>query len=74
MALRTEPGLHVWTLTVPEVASGREARVLTGAVERLAGVESASVNLDTKNVTVRGRGLDPDTLRRTITDAGFRAT
>lgn len=71
-ALRTL-GLHVWTLTVAELATAHEARALTSAVERLPGVETASVNLDTKNVTVRGRGLDRETLRQTISDTGFHA-
>jgi copper chaperone CopZ len=63
--------LHVWTLTVTDVETGREARRLASAVERLPGVESASVNLDTKNVTVRGRNLTRESVRRTIADAGF---
>jgi copper chaperone len=42
-------------------------------VEEVAGVEDVAVDLDSKVVTVTGRGLDDAALRAAIAEAGYEA-
>jgi copper chaperone CopZ len=44
-----------------------------GGLTAVAGVESASADLETKVVTVRGSDLDDASLRAAIAEAGYEA-
>lgn len=44
-----------------------------GSLSAVAGVESASADLETKVVTVRGSALDDASLRAAIAEAGYEA-
>jgi copper chaperone len=44
-----------------------------GELKAVAGVESASADLETKLVTVRGSALDDASLRAAIAEAGYEA-
>jgi copper chaperone len=61
------------TYTVPGLSCGHCVTAVSEEVERVAGVESVEVELETKQVTVRGRGLDDAALRAAIGEAGYEA-
>ena len=48
-------------------------RAVKKEVEGVPGVESVDVELETKLVTVRGKGLDDAALRAAIDGAGYEA-
>jgi copper chaperone len=48
-------------------------QAVSRGVSLVEGVESVDIDLDTKRVTVTGEGLDDTSLRRAISDAGYKA-
>jgi copper chaperone CopZ len=64
-----------WTdvsvFAVPAAATEHDKVVLVEAVEAVDGVESASMNIDTKNLWVRGHHVREAEVRRVIEEAGF---
>jgi copper chaperone len=63
----------VKTYTVPGMSCGHCVMAVREEVERVAGVESVDVELETKQVIVRGRGLDDGAVRAAIDEAGYEA-
>jgi copper chaperone len=61
------------TYTVPAIHCEHCAMSIREEVEEVAGVDEVAVDLDTKLVTVSGRGLDDGALRAAIEDAGYQA-
>jgi len=61
------------TYTVPGVNCGHCAAAIEGEVGKVGGVSSVDVDLTTKQLTVRGDGLDADSVSRAIDDAGYDA-
>jgi copper chaperone len=57
--------------TVPGMNCGHCRASITADVEKVAGVASVSVNLDTKRVTVAGEQLDDAAVRAAIDEAGY---
>jgi copper chaperone CopZ len=48
-------------------------QAVRGEVSQVEGVESVSIDLETKLVTVRGETLSDETLRAAIDEAGYEA-
>jgi copper chaperone len=61
------------TYTVPAIHCEHCAMSIREEVVEVAGVDEVAVDLDTKLVTVSGRGLDDGALRAAIEDAGYQA-
>lgn len=61
------------TYAVPALHCAHCERAVAEEVGAVAGVESVSVDLDTKLVTVRGSNLVDDELRAAIEEAGYEA-
>jgi copper chaperone CopZ len=61
------------TYTVPDMSCGHCRSAVSSELAQVAGVDSVDVDLDTKLVTVRGRGLDDAALRAAIEEAGYAA-
>ena len=61
------------TYTVPGMSCGHCESAVRGELQEVAGVESVSVDLDTKLVVVRGDRLDDQALRAAIDQAGYKA-
>ena len=61
------------TYTVPGMSCGHCKQAVTSELQRVAGVESIDVDLDTKLVIVRGSELDDEALRAAIEEAGYEA-
>ncbi len=61
------------TYTVSDMSCAHCKRAVTSVLLGVAGVDSVDVDLDTKNVTVHGVGLDDDALRAAIEEAGYEA-
>ena len=59
--------------TVPGMSCAHCERAVSEEVSAVAGVESVAVDLETKRVVVRGRGLDDAALRAAIEEAGYEA-
>ena len=59
------------TYSVPGMHCGHCKAAVTRELEALAGVESVDVDLDSKQVTITGRGLDDEALRAAIDEAGY---
>jgi copper chaperone len=58
---------------VPGMSCGHCVAAVEGELSAVAGVESASADLETKLVTVRGSALDDASLRAAIAEAGYEA-
>jgi copper chaperone len=56
---------------VPGMTCGHCKAAVTEEVEALAGVHAVEVDLDTKQVVVRGEGLDDDAIKSAINEAGY---
>jgi copper chaperone len=67
------PDQTVTTYTVPGMSCRHCVIALNEEVERVDGVESVEVALETKQMTVRGHGLDDTALRAAIDEAGYEA-
>ena len=61
------------TYTVPAIHCAHCASSIREEVSEVEGVEDVVVDLDTKVVTVNGRGLDDAALRAAIEEAGYQA-
>ncbi|MFW2335461.1 heavy-metal-associated domain-containing protein [Ilumatobacter sp.] len=59
------------TLSVPGMTCGHCEAAVKQEVGGVAGVTGVAVDLETKDVTVTGSGLDRDTLVAAIDEAGF---
>ena len=59
--------------TVPDMHCGHCERAVSEEASAVAGVESVTVDLDSKRVTVIGTGLDDAKLRAAIEEAGYEA-
>jgi copper chaperone len=62
------------TYTVPGISCEHCVAAVTQEVGQVAGVETVEVVLETKQVTVRGRGLDDRALRAAIDEAGYEVS
>ena len=60
-------------LSVPGMSCAHCVEAVEGELKAVAGVESASADLETKLVTVRGSALDDASLRAAIVEAGYEA-
>jgi len=60
-------------LRVPGMSCAHCVRAVQGELEAVAGVESASADLQTKLVAVQGSALDDASLRAAIAEAGYEA-
>ena len=60
-------------LRVPGMSCDHCIEAVEGELEAVAGVESASADLETKLVTVHGSALDDASLRAAIAEAGYEA-
>ena len=60
--------------TVPAIHCDHCVMSIREEVGEIAGVDDVTVDLETKLVTVSGRGLDDATLRAAIEEAGYRAS
>jgi copper chaperone len=61
------------TYGVPGMSCGHCKAAVTEELSAVAGVESVSVDLETKLVTVSGEPLDDAALRAAIVEAGYDA-
>ena len=61
------------TLSVPGMTCGHCEAAVKSEVGKIPGVESVSVDLDTKDVVVTGEALDLDTLIGAVDEAGYDA-
>ena len=59
------------TYTVPGMSCGHCRAAITSEVEKIAGVSSVEVDLDSKRVTVAGAELDEAAVRGAIDEAGY---
>ena len=59
------------TFRVPGMSCVHCRAAVTSELSSVAGVESVSVDLDEKVVTVRGSSLDDAALRASIDEAGY---
>ena len=57
--------------SVPGISCDHCVRAVSGEVEQVAGVESVVVDLESKQVTVRGRSIDDGAVRAAIDEAGY---
>ena len=62
------------TLSVPGMSCGHCEGAVRTEVSKVVGVESVSVDLDTKDVVVAGADLDQDAIVAAIDEAGYEAT
>ena len=58
------------TYVVPEMSCSHCESAIRKAVSALPGVESVTVDLESKHVDVRGEGLDDAAIRAAIDEAG----
>jgi copper chaperone CopZ len=61
------------TYSVPGMSCGHCERAVSSELQRIPGVASVEVDLDTKLVTVRGSRLDDEAWRAAIGEAGYDA-
>lgn len=61
------------TYTVPAIHCAHCGMSIREEVSEVEGVESVDVDLDTKIVTISGRGLSDEKLRAAIEEAGYEA-
>ena len=65
---------EIATYRVPEMSCEHCKSAVTGELSAVAGVESVSVDLEEKLVTVTGAPLDDAALRAAIAQAGYEVT
>ena len=61
------------TYTVPAIHCAHCALSIREEVSEVEGVDDVAVDLESKLVTVNGRGLDDAALRAAIVEAGYEA-
>ena len=59
------------TYTVPGMSCEHCRMAITEEVDKVDGVESVDIDLDTKLVTVRGEGVQDAPVRAAIGEAGY---
>jgi copper chaperone len=59
------------TYSVPDISCGHCRAAITSEVSTVAGVESVSVDLDAKTVTVTAEPLDEAAIVAAIDEAGY---
>jgi len=59
------------TYVVPEMSCSHCETAVSEAVSSVLGVESVTVDLESKRVEVRGEALDDAAIRAAIDDAGY---
>ena len=59
------------TYIVPDMSCDHCVAAVTEEVERVAGVESVEIDLETKHVVVQGDGVSSDDVREAIREAGY---
>jgi copper chaperone CopZ len=59
------------TYTVPGMSCEHCRMAITEEVDKVDGVESVDIDLDKKLVTVRGEGVQDETVRAAIGEAGY---
>jgi copper chaperone len=62
------------TLSVPGMSCGHCEAAVKSEVGKVAGVESVSVDLDSKHVVVIGDTLDLDAIIAAVDEAGYEAS
>jgi copper chaperone len=62
------------TLSVPGMSCGHCEASVKSEVGKVTGVESVSVDLDSKDVVVSGDALDLDAIIAAVDEAGYEAT
>jgi copper chaperone len=68
-----ERALSDLTYTVPGMSCGHCTQAVGAELRRVAGVASVDVELDTKQVVVRGERLNDAAIRAAIVEAGYEA-
>ena len=63
----------VLTYTVAAMSCDHCKSAVSSEVSKLAGVDDVDVDLETKQVVVRGSGLSDDAVRAAIDEAGYDA-
>jgi copper chaperone len=61
------------TYTVPAIHCEHCAMSIREEVSEVEGVDAVDVDLESKVVSIRGRGLDDAALRAAIEEAGYEA-
>jgi copper chaperone len=64
---------EVVTYSVPAIHCAHCGMSIQEEVSEVEGVDVVDVDLDTKIVTIRGRGLSDEKLRAAIEEAGYEA-
>jgi copper chaperone CopZ len=59
------------TYTVPGMSCEHCRMAITEEVDKVEGVESVDIDLETKLVSVRGEGVQDETVRAAIGEAGY---
>jgi copper chaperone len=59
------------TYTVPGMSCEHCRMAITEEVDKVEGVKSVDIDLDQKLVTVRGEGVQDETVRAAIGEAGY---
>ena len=62
------------TLSVPGMSCGHCEAAVKTEVSKVAGVESITVDLDTKDVVITGAEIDVDSVVAAVDEAGYEAT
>jgi copper chaperone len=57
--------------SVPGISCAHCGQAITAEVERVAGVRGVHVDLEAKTVAVHGSGVDDDSVRAAIVEAGY---
>ena len=63
--------MNTLTYTVPGMHCGHCKAAVTEEVEQVAGVEAVEVDLETKQVVVRGEDVSDGDVRAAIAEAGY---
>ena len=71
---QSEGGNHMVTLTVEGMSCAHCKARVEKALAAVPGVESVSVDLDSKKATVNGKDLDLKALAHAVTEAGYAVT
>ena len=71
---QSEGGNHMVTLTVEGMSCAHCKARVEKALAAIPGVESVSVDLDSKKATVNGKDLDLKALAHAVTEAGYAVT
>jgi copper chaperone len=61
------------TYSVPAMHCAHCTAAVAEEVRAVAGVDAVDVDLDTKQVTIRGTGIDDAAVRAAIEEAGYQA-